>query len=112
MCADLVHVEQVRAESEQSLDAAIVSIQEYVGDGFANELVASSNFVLSTMTLDGLIRNIELTAVEHVKLTNRIELAAAAATRSTRDAVLEELDDEEVTSSQQHPGGLSTHFNS
>ena len=60
----------------------MASINEYVGNitnlvlpGDKNELIASSDIVLSTMTLDGMITNVKfdkITAIDHLELTNSV----------------------------------------
>ncbi len=60
----------------------MASISQHVGEltnlilpGDRNELMASSDIVLSTMTLDGIITNIKfnkVTAIQHIDLTNRV----------------------------------------
>jgi hypothetical protein len=53
----------------------VAGITNLVLPGDKNELVASSDIVLSTMTLDGMITNVKfdkVTAIDHLELTDRV----------------------------------------
>ncbi len=58
-----------------SINDRVKNIKDLILPGDKNEIVASSDIVLSTMTLDGLITNVKfnkVTAIESLELTNNI----------------------------------------
>ena len=58
-----------------SINTLVGNISNLVLPGDKNELLASSDIVLSTMTLDGMITNVKfdkITAINHLTLTDRV----------------------------------------
>lgn len=58
-----------------SIHQHVSNIENLVLPGDKNELIASSDIVLSTMTLDGIITNVKfdkVDAIKHLELTNRV----------------------------------------
>lgn len=108
----------------------MASINEFVGNisdlvlaGDKNELVASSDIVLSTMTLDGLITNVKfdkVDAINHIELTNSIVeigcnygykiLEAYKTWECYKDRMTKKQRRVEQNSGRKQ--GLGTHFNS
>ena len=108
----------------------MASINEYVGDitnlvlpGDKNELIASSDIVLSTMTLDGMISNVKfdkVTAIDHLELTTSVvEIGCNYGYKILEEYKSMSCYKDRMTKKQrrvkQNSGrkqGLGTHFNS
>ena len=108
----------------------MASINEYVGNitnlvlpGDKNELIASSDIVLSTMTLDGMISNVKfdkVTAIDYLELTNSVvEIGCNYGYKILEEYKSMNCYKDRMTKKQrrvkQNSGrkqGLGTHFNS
>ena len=106
------------------------SINEFVGNitnlvlpGDKNELIASSDIVLSTMTLDGMITNVKfdkVTAIDHLELTTSVvEIGCNYGYKILEEYKTMSCFKDRMTKKQrrvkQNTGrkqGLGTHFNS
>jgi len=106
-----------------SINQCVEDIQDLVLPGDKNELIESSDIVLSTMTLDGLITNVKfdkVTAIDSLELTNCIvEIGCNYGYKILEEYKTWTCYKDRMTKKQrrveQHFGrkqGLGTHFNS
>ncbi len=106
-----------------SINEHVSAITALVLPGDKNELVASGDIILSTMTLDGLIKNVKfdkVTAIDSLELTNRVvEIGCNYGYKILEEYKTWECYKDRMTKKQrrveQRSGrkqGLGTHFNS